>query len=143
LVHKYKRGAIIGRETGNTYHQMNALKFAQLLLPNSQIEITIPLVKCVFDSQERGIPFGRGVFPHYPINLSLEELESIKGDTMLMYTLQLIHDGKYIIEEEFVSKYKTISNFKIIIPTVITLGVCTLCFLWLAKKRKNEKRDKR
>ena len=139
LVYKYKRGAIVGRETGNTYRQMNAAKFAQLQLPNSQIEITMPLVKCVFDSQEGSIPYGRGVLPHYPINFSLEELESANGDTMLNYTLQLIHDGNYFVEEDTVSTSKLNSNIKIIICLIVLLSVCAL-FVLLFKKKKNENR---
>ena len=142
LVHKYKRGAIIGRETGSTYHQMNALKFAQIQLPNSQIEITMPLVKVIFDSQERGIPYGRGVFPHYPINFSLEELASSNGDTMLNYTIQLIHDGKYFVEEEAVSSSKTISKFKIILCIALVFGISVLVVLCFIKKKKNENRKK-
>jgi hypothetical protein len=119
---------------------MNAVKFAHIQLPNSQIEITMPLVKCVFDSEEGSIPYGRGVLPHYPVNFSLEELEWANGDTMLNYTLQLIHDGKYLVEEEEVSISKTTSNFKIILCIVLALGVSALLVLWFINKKKNEKK---
>jgi hypothetical protein len=123
LVHKYRRGIIIGRETGNTYHQMNATKFAQLLLPNSQIEISIPLVKNVFDMEKSKIPYGRGVIPHYVIDFSLDELESIHGDTMLNYAFQCIYDGKYLIDEEIVSSSEKKSNFILISCIAIIIGV--------------------
>lgn len=135
LVHQYKRGIIVGRETGNTYHQMNALKFAQLQLPNSQIEITMPLVKCVFDTQERNIPYGRGVLPHFLVNFSLEELEWANGDTMLNFTLQLISNGKYLVKDEDVLKSKSIINFKIILWVVMIFGGCALFCLFYSKKR--------
>ena len=143
LVYKYRRGVIVGRETGNTYWQMNASKFAQIQLPNSQIEITMPLVKCVFDSQEGNIPYGRGVPPHYPVNFSLEELESTNGDTILNYTLQLIHDGNYLVEKEVISTSKTTSNFKIILCTALVFGVSVLCVLLFIKKRKQKNENRK
>jgi len=139
LVHKYKRGAIIGRETGSTYHQMNALKFAQLLLPNSQIEITIPLVKIVFDTNNSIIPYGRGAFPHYPINFSLKELEFL-SDTMLNYALQLISERRYIDEDLLDFTPKPISILRTLVYIGIGLGISMLCVL-LFKRKKNGKRN--
>jgi hypothetical protein len=142
FLHKYRRGVIVVCETGNTYHQMNASKFAQIQLPNSQIEITMPLVKCVFTSHDNSIPYGRGVLPHYPVPVGLEELSWENGDTVLNYTLQLIHDGKYLTEEDTVSISKTISNYKIILCIIIVLCMSALLVLLLIKKQKNENRKK-
>ena len=96
-VKKQNRGVIVGRETGSAYHQMKAENFTQYLLPNSDIAIQIPTIKVVFDTvvNER-FPYGRGVFPDYPVNFTPEELSFAHGDSILNYTLQLISEGKYI-----------------------------------------------
>lgn len=96
-VKKQNRGVIVGRETGSAYHQMKAENFTQYILPISDIAIQIPIIKIVFDTvvNER-FPFGRGVLPDYPVNFTPEELSFAHGDSILNYTLQLIHDGKYI-----------------------------------------------
>ncbi len=93
LVHKYRRGLIIGRETGNPYHQLFGERFAHVVLPNSQWVIRIPLVKCVFDSgNDMTIPFGRGVLPDYEVPLNREELE-FKDDPFVKKALDLISMG--------------------------------------------------
>lgn len=93
LVHKYRRGIIIGRETGNPYHQLFGENFAHVFLPNSQWIIRIPLVKCVFDlGNDMTIPFGRGVLPDYEVPLKREELE-FKNDPFVKKSLDLISMG--------------------------------------------------
>lgn len=96
LVHKYKRGVTIGRETGSAYHQINASKYAKVVLEHSRLSIRIPLVKCIFDYPENSdIPWGRGVLPDYPFAFSINEL--INGESvMLDYALRLIKENKYI-----------------------------------------------
>ena len=75
LVKKYKVGKIIGRETGSTFHHMNALKFTKLLLSNSQLIYRMPLVKSVFEDKKNHTDlWGRGVIPDYEIKLSMNEL---------------------------------------------------------------------
>jgi hypothetical protein len=94
IVHKYKRGLIIGRETGSCYYQMNAVKFANIFLQNTSLELTIPLVKVVFDSEiDKSIPWGRGVIPDYAVNLSYDEFFGI-NDRTLQFTLELIEKRK-------------------------------------------------
>ena len=95
-VKKQNRGVIVGRETGSTYHQMKAVKFEDLMLPNSKYIIHFPLIQTVMDTvvNER-FPYGRGVLPDYEVKLVLDELSS-PNDTILDYTLQLICDGRYI-----------------------------------------------
>lgn len=131
LVHKYQRGVLVGRETGNTYHQMNALKFANLLLPHSQIEISIPLVKVVFDTQERGIPYGRGVLPHYPVNFSLEEISWENGDVMLNYAIELIHNEDYLPTEAQDTAVGGNSSPKPILWILFVFGVSVLLIIGL------------
>lgn len=97
MVKKQDRGVIVGRETETAYHQMKALKFEKLHLPNSSYIINIPLVKIVADTVYNELfLYGRGVLPDYPVRISLEEIESRNGDKVLNYTLQLIEENKYI-----------------------------------------------
>ena len=97
LVKKHDRGVVVGRETGTAYHQMKALRFEKLILPNSSYIVHFPLVKIVADTiyNER-FPYGRGVMPDYPVKITLEEMESRDGDRLFNYTMQLIEDGKYL-----------------------------------------------
>ena len=95
-VKKQWRGAIVGRETGSTYHQMKAIKFEDLMLPNSKYIIHFPLVKIVTDTVvNKRFPYGRGVLPDYEVKLTLDELSS-PNDSILNYTLQLIENGDYV-----------------------------------------------
>ncbi|MEA3504994.1 MAG: S41 family peptidase [Bacteroidota bacterium] len=100
LVHKYKRGVIVGRETGSTYYHINGDKFADLSLPNSGIVIQIPLVQVVFDTiNDSSIPWGRGVIPDYPVDFTLSELAWESGDFILNYTKSLIEQSKCFLDE--------------------------------------------
>jgi hypothetical protein len=143
LVHKYQRGVIVGRETANTYHQMTANKFAHLILPNSQIEVAIPLVKCVFDTLiTSDIPFGRGVMPDYPVNLTLHELDFL-SDSILNYACQLIKNGQYIKEEATLSNEK--SNTKIGQKILYGMGALAgigLLILFIVNFKKHQERRK-
>jgi hypothetical protein len=97
LIKKYYRGAVVGRETGSGFYQMNARETPQLRLPNSLIVVRYPLVKFVFISQpDERIPWGRGVLPDYPVSFTLEDFAFANGDTVLNYALHLIETGKYI-----------------------------------------------
>lgn len=90
LVHKFKRGLIIGRETGSSYYQMNAYKFAFVRLPNSMLDLRIPLIKIIFDDQtDPSIPWGHGVIPDYYIGHTFEEFLYLR-DPILDFTLNLI-----------------------------------------------------
>ncbi|MCT4637357.1 MAG: S41 family peptidase [Bacteroidales bacterium] len=97
MVHKYRRGLIVGRETRGAYHQLKAEKFAQVKLPNSGIVVRIPLIKIVFDKNNNtDIPFGRGVMPDYPVKFSLNEMAYVGGDSILNYTRHLIAKDIYL-----------------------------------------------
>ena len=94
LVHKYKRGVIIGQETGSTYHQMNAVKFASVNIANTGLTMRMPLVKVVFDMPKNSdIQFGRGVIPDYPVALRFEDYFS-DNDRIMNFTLDLIKTKK-------------------------------------------------
>ena len=94
LVHKYRRGTVIGRETGTCYYQMNAYKFANIQLDNSGLELCIPLVKEIFDDQpDPSIPWGHGVIPDHIIGWTYDEYLN-NSDPILDYTLKLIRESK-------------------------------------------------
>ena len=95
------RGTVVGRETRTAFHFMNALKFADIRLPNSMIRINMPLVQNVFDTvvNER-TPYGRGVLPDYPVPITIDELSFKNGDAILNYTLKLIEDRENLSNNE-------------------------------------------
>ncbi|MDR3651573.1 MAG: S41 family peptidase [Paludibacter sp.] len=90
LMVKYNRGIIVGRETGSTYYQLNAEKFANVMLGETGLELYMPLVKDIF-SEERipRIPWGRGVIPDYIIKSTVDDAYQ-KEDKILNFTLGLI-----------------------------------------------------
>ena len=140
-VKKQNRGVIVGRETGSAYHQMKAQNFTQYQLPNSNIAIQIPMIKVVFDTvvNER-FPFGRGVLPDYPINFTPEELSYAHGDSILNYTLQLIHDGKYIYYVEPVPETSSVEeDARPFRWWWVAIGVTMMAILFgvMLKKRQN------
>jgi hypothetical protein len=94
LIHKYKRGVIVGRETGTCYYQMNATKGADVHLKHAGLDLHIPLVKSVFDDQyDPSIPWGHGVIPDHIIEWTYDEYIN-NADPILDYTLKLIHESK-------------------------------------------------
>ena len=99
------RGVLVGRETATAYHFMNAMKFADIRLPHSWLTVRVPLVRCVFDTTENPrIPYGRGVLPDHEVRLSLDEIASVRGDSILNYTLALIDRGEYLGEDPFAAE---------------------------------------
>lgn len=105
LVRKYKRGIIIGRETGSTYYQLNATNFARVNLSNSGLELRIPLVKSIFEEKGNSdLPWGRGVIPDYHIDISLKEFLQ-KKDNTLDFTLNLIEKENTVIKEKKQKRY--------------------------------------
>ncbi|WP_320051695.1 S41 family peptidase [uncultured Acetobacteroides sp.] len=89
---------IVGRETGSSYYQMNAEKFADMLLFTTNIKLHIPMVKCVFrDTPNPRIPYGHGVIPDYNVPLTLNELTQPK-DVILDRAMEVI-EGKATAKE--------------------------------------------
>src|SRR5690554_125748 len=102
LFKKYGRGVIIGQETGGAYCHVNALKNANILLPNTHTEIKMPLVQVVFDEKANAInPWGRGVLPNLEIPLTFEVFTE-KEDIILTKALQLIDDYDYTLKNKSV-----------------------------------------
>ncbi len=85
---------VIGRETGSCYYQMNAEKFADMLLFTTGLTVHIPMVKIVLrDTLNPRIPYGHGVIPDYEVKLTLEELTQPK-DVILDRALEIIEKEK-------------------------------------------------
>ena len=99
------RTVTIGRETGTGYHYMTADKFVDVILPNSRIQITIPLIQEVFDEEITGrTPAGRGLLPDYEVPITYEEIYTSDKDPILDKALELIKTGNgqptYIFQDE-------------------------------------------
>ncbi len=96
------RAVTVGRETGTAYHYVTAMKFADIQLPNSKIQVHIPLVKEVFDDVVNDrVPYGRGLLPDYEVPVTYEEFFTAKNDIILEKALELITEGKYLGENPF------------------------------------------
>jgi len=130
LVKKNNRGLIIGRETGGAYYQLNAVKFANLILPNSKIKVRIPLVKVINDLDKvPGIPWGRGVIPDIKISLTIDEFTK-EEDVFLEAAIKKIHDYSKTKSNDIGNKSKISEKLIFIIPAIIILIV----ILWIIKK---------
>ena len=122
------RAVTVGRETGTAYHYVTAMKFADIQLPNSKIQVHIPLVKEVFDDvvNER-VPYGRGLLPDYEVPVTYEEFFTAKNDIILEKALSLIAEGKYLGEDSF--EVKEIENVtSSTADKEIYLWICAILF---------------
>lgn len=96
------RAVTVGRETKTGYHYMTAIKFVDILLPNSKIQVRIPMVKDVFDDVETPrTPYGRGLLPDYEVPLTYEEMYTADNDPVLDKALELIAEDKYLGDNPF------------------------------------------
>ena len=100
IMKRNSRGYVIGRETKTAYHTMNAMKFAEIGLPNSHFKCHIPIIRIVSDEfVNDDFPYGRGVIPHLTIPFTYEEMTS-NGEMIYNKALVLIRDGIYLEEPE-------------------------------------------
>jgi len=90
------RAVTVGRETGSGYHYMTADRFVDIMLPNSKIQVQIPLIQEFFDDEitER-TPAGRGLLPDYEVPVTYEEIYTADNDPVLDKAIELIADGNY------------------------------------------------
>ena len=130
------RAVSVGRETPTAYHAMRADKFIDLRLPNSKIDIRIPLVKCVFDEiiTER-TPANRGLIPDYPIPISFSEVYCDTNDMILEETVRMINQKKYI-ERPLFSSSDNVNRKKPGIPLIcfIILSLSAIIIIWQKHK---------
>ncbi|WP_028298035.1 S41 family peptidase [Olivibacter sitiensis] len=86
----YSDATIIGEETGGGFYGQTSGSYVYLLLPNTQMEIRIPLLRFYTTFTSDKIPFGRGVIPDYEVTTTVEEY--VNGtDSELEFTLKLIN----------------------------------------------------
>lgn len=140
-----RRGVVVGRETGTAYHFMTAYKFADIRLPESGFQWRIPLVKIIYDTTRcERLPYGRGVIPDYPIDLTFREIYDCP-DSILQYTLKLIEEGRYLDEYDPFAEIDFAADsgnnkssaakwpwIAAIVAAALTVGV----IIWRRKRRK-------
>jgi C-terminal processing protease CtpA/Prc len=90
-IHHFKRGVLIGEETGGNYNGNAGGTFANLVLPNSKLELQMFVFKIVrFDDPRYE---SRGVIPEYQTRTTIEDKLSGR-DVELETALELIRKGK-------------------------------------------------
>lgn len=90
IAKSYSKAIIIGEETGGGFYGQTSGSYVQLLLPNSQLKVRIPLLKFYTTFTSDRIPFGRGVIPDFEVAPTFEDY--INGtDSELEFTLRLIN----------------------------------------------------
>lgn len=136
IMKRNARGYVIGRETKTAYHTMNALKFAEIGLPNSHFKCHIPMVRIVSDEfVSEDFPYGRGVIPHLTIPFTYEEMTN-NGEMIYNKALELIRDGIYLEEPEEVIEVADEPKRINISYIVIVIFVVSLTLYFGLKKRK-------
>ena len=136
IMKRNARGYVIGRETKTAYHTMNALKFAEIGLPNSHFKCHIPMVRIVSDEfVSEDFPYGRGVIPHFTIPFTYEEMTS-NGEMIYNKALELIRDGIYLEEPEEVIEVVDEPNRVNISCIVIGILLVSITLYFGLKKRK-------
>ena len=136
IMKRNARGYVIGRETKTAYHTMNALKFAEIGLPNSHFKCHIPMVRIVSDEfVSEDFPYGRGVIPHFTIPFTYEEMTS-NGEMIYNKALELIRDGIYLEEPEEVIEVVDEPNRINILYVVTGIFLVSLIMYFGLKKRK-------
>lgn len=135
IMKRNARGYVIGRETKTAYHTMNALKFAEIGLPNSHFKCHIPMVRIVSDEfVSEDFPYGRGVIPHLTIPFTYEEMTN-NGEMIYNKALELIRDGIYLEEPEEVIEVADEPKRINISYIVIVIFVVSLTLYFVLKKR--------
>jgi hypothetical protein len=92
VAHYLKRAVFIGEETGGGYYGNNSGTFVIVTLPNSRLNIGIPML--AYYTAVKNYPFtDRGVIPDYKVSPTIEDLLN-KKDTVLSFALELIAKQK-------------------------------------------------
>ena len=135
IMKRNARGYVIGRETKTAYHTMNAMKFAEIGLPNSHFKCHIPIIRIVSDEfVNEDFPYGRGVIPHLNIPFTYEEVTS-NGNLIYNKALELIRDGIYLEEPEDVIKVADEPNRNLSYIVIGIFLVSIALYLGLKKRK--------
>ena len=134
------RAVTVGRETASGYHFITALKFTDIMLPNSRIVVRIPLVKSVFDEQitER-TPANRGLMPDYEVPITYDEFFLSEKDLILKHALELIREGKYLKSDQFIEIENKQINFRNIALAVSAIVLFCGILIFYLKRNKSLK----
>jgi len=92
VVRDNERGIFIGEESGGTISGNNSGGFAQVKLPNTHLELAVPLLGYHMFLQRQHAQ-GRGILPEHPVLMTLDDILEQK-DPVLQKALQLIHGTK-------------------------------------------------
>lgn len=87
-----KIATLIGEETGGCYYGNTSGWSNKLVLPNTEIALTLNYVRYVNAVIGSDSPVGRGVFPDYEACLTIENL-LCDNDTVLDFAFDLIRVG--------------------------------------------------
>lgn len=86
MIYTNKRGVFVGEETGGGFYGNTSGYSRELELPNSKISIDIPALQFMMNVE--GLPFGRGVIPHYEVIPTFEQYQNGEN-TALNFILDL------------------------------------------------------
>lgn len=92
LIEAYKRGTIVGEETGGSCAGFNAGDIINIGLPITNLQLEVPMEKCVKIIPRYAHKNG-GVVPHHEVANTIED-EITGFDRVLDATLKLIQRGK-------------------------------------------------
>lgn len=88
VTHSLKRATFIGEETGGAYYGNNSGTFVVAALPNSKLNVGIPMV--AYYTAAKGYPHkDQGVIPDYPIEPTVNDIIS-GNDPVLGFSMELI-----------------------------------------------------
>ncbi len=74
MIYTNDRGIFVGQETGGGFYGNTSGYTRELELPNSKITVDIPALQFVMNTE--GLPFGRGVIPHYQVIRTFEQYKN-------------------------------------------------------------------
>lgn len=93
IAKQHSNAIFIGEETGGGFYGQTSGSYINLILPNTKLEVRIPLLKFATNFGNSDIPMGRGVIPDYKVEQSYNDY--INGiDKEMEFTLKLIENKK-------------------------------------------------
>lgn len=90
IVRDNKRGVFIGEESGGAISGNNSGAFAKVQLPNTHLNLDIPLVG-YYVFLGNSFQKDRGIIPEYPVRVTIADVLE-KRDPVMQKALQLIHE---------------------------------------------------